>query len=160
VKFVDSYRRWFSKVASTNVARNWLGPKVVSRLDRLLYLPTHGGLISLGSRAYPTLLLSTTGHRTGRSHTVPLFFLPRGRSLLVVASNFGRMYHPGWSANLLRDPVGRVQVRDKSWPIQARLLTRDEKDAVWSELIELFDGWQGYENETLRSIRVFSLDPA
>jgi deazaflavin-dependent oxidoreductase (nitroreductase family) len=77
-----------------------------------------------------------------------------------VASNFGRMYHPGWSANLLRDPVGRVQVRDKSWPIQARLLTRDEKDAVWSELIELFDGWQGYENENLRSIRVFSLDPA
>jgi deazaflavin-dependent oxidoreductase (nitroreductase family) len=159
MRFVNRYRRWFSRVAATNFARSFLGPKVVSRLDRLLYRPTRGGLVSLGSRAYPTLLLSTIGHKTGRSHTIPLFFLQRGKSLIVVASNFGRVNHPGWSANLLRDPIGRVRVHDKSWPIRARLLTRGEKDAVWSELVELFDRWQSYEEETLRSIRVFVLDP-
>ena len=159
MSFVDRYRHWFSKVASTSLARNWLGPKVVSRLDRRLYRPTHGGLISLGSKAYPTLLLSTTGHKTGRPHTVPLFFLRRGESLLVVASNYGRVDHPGWSANLLRHPDGCVQVTNESWPVRARLLPPNEKQEVWPELIALFDGWQEYEDETTRSIRVFSLDP-
>jgi len=34
-----------------------------------------------------------------------------------------------------------------------------EKARVWPDLIQLFEGWQGYEDETTRSIRVFSLDP-
>jgi len=159
VRFVDGYRRWILTAASTGFARNWLGPKVVSRLDRLLYTPTRGGLLSLGSRAYPTLLLSTIGRRTGRPHTVPLFFLRRRESLIVVASNFGREDHPGWSANLLQQPDGRVQVRNESWNVLARMLEPDEKAEVWPKLVELFAGWQGYEDQTGRSIRVFSLDP-
>ena len=159
MRFVDHYRRWFTHAASTAFARNWLGPKLVSRLDRVLFAATGGGLISLGSRAYPTLLLSTTGHRTGKQHTVPLFFLARGESFIVVASNYGRANHPGWSANLLRNPDGHVQTPEGSWTVRARLLTPDEKRTVWPELNALFDGWQAYEDETERSIRVFSLDP-
>ena len=158
MRMVDRYRRWFSRASSTAFARNWLGPKVDARLDRWLYKPTRGGLVSLGSRAFPTLLLTTTGHKTGRSHTVPLFYLQRGASLLVVASNYGRVGHPGWSANLLHNAGCRVQVRDDTWPGRARLLPPDEKEQVWPELVRLFDGWQTYENETARSIRVFSLD--
>ncbi len=122
MSFVDHYRRWFTKAASTTFARRWLGPKVLSRVDRRFFTATRGGLLSLGSRAYPTLLLTTTGHRTGKPHTVPLFFLEHDGSLIVVASNYGRADHPGWSANLLRDPVGRVQTREASWKVQARLL--------------------------------------
>lgn len=160
MSFVEHYRRWFSKAASTAFARNWLGPKLVAGLDRRLYRPTGGGLISLGSRAFPTLLLTTTGHKTGRSHTVPLFYLPRSGSFIVVASNYGRTDHPGWSANLLRNPDCRVQVLSESWPVRARLMPPDEKDKVWPELLELFKGWEDYEHQTARSIRVFSLDPA
>jgi deazaflavin-dependent oxidoreductase (nitroreductase family) len=160
VSFVDHYRRWFSKAATTAFARKWLGPRLIASLDRRFYAPTGGGLISLGSRAYPMLLLTTTGHKTGRNRAVPLFYLPRSGSLIVVASNYGRTNHPGWSANLLRNPDCRVQVQDKSWPVRARLLPPDEKDNVWSELVDLFDGWQNYEDQTTRSIRVFSLDPA
>ena len=160
MSFVDHYRRWFSKAASTAFARKWLGPRLVAGLDRRLYARTGGGLISLGSRAYPMLLLTTTGHKTGRSRAVALFYLPRSESLIVVASNYGRTHHPGWSSNLLHNPDCRVQVRDESWPVRARLLPPDEKDKVWPELVELFEGWQRYEDQTTRSIRVFSLDPA
>ena len=160
MSIVDHYRRWFSRVSSTAFARNWLGPKVITRLDRWLYKPTRGGLVSLGSRAYPTLLLSTTGHKTGRIHTVPLFYLKKGESFLVVASNYGRTGHPGWSANLLRNAGCHVRVQQESWPGWARLLPPVEKERVWPELVHLFDGWQTYENQTARSIRVFSLDRA
>jgi deazaflavin-dependent oxidoreductase (nitroreductase family) len=159
MSFVDHYRRWFTKAASTTVARHWLGPRVLSRIDRLLYTATRGGLLSLGSKAYPTLLLTTTGHRTGKPHTVTLFFLERNGSLIVVASNYGRADHPGWSANLLRDPIAHIQTRDGSRTVRTRRLPPDEKEAVWPELNMLFDGWQRYEDETVRSIRVFSLDP-
>jgi deazaflavin-dependent oxidoreductase (nitroreductase family) len=125
----------------------------------MLYTQTRGGLLSLGSRAYPTLLLTTTGHKTARPHTVPLFYLEQNTGLLVVASNFGRPDHPGWSTNLLHNPAGNVQVAQRTWTVKARLLPPDEKAKVWPSLIQLFDGWQGYEDETTRSIRVFSLDP-
>lgn len=160
MSFVDHYRRWFSRVAATPFARNWLGPKVIARLDRRLYTGTGGGLISLGSRAYPTLLLTTTGHRTGRLHTVPLFFLQRGNGLLVVASNYGRVDHPGWSTNLLHEPACHVRVQNELRHVRARLLGPEEKGAVWPELVDVFDGWQRYEEQTARSIRVFSLEPA
>ena len=159
MNFVNVYRRWLSRMAMSHFSRFWLGPKVISRADRLLYKPTHGGLLSLGSRAYPTLLLTTTGRKTGHPHTVPLFYLPSDQGLLVVASNYGRPQHPGWSANLVSQPVARVQVDHRSWEVRARLLAPEDKAAVWPELLDLFDGWQQYEEETERSIRVFSLDP-
>ncbi len=160
MSFIDCYRRWFAKAASTDFARNWLGPRIMSRLDLLSYRLTSRGVLTLWSKAYPMLLLTTVGRKTGRRRTVPLFFLRRGDTLLVVASNYGRPRHPGWSANLLERPLARVQVYERSWAVRARLLAAEEKAAIWPDLLELFDGWQQYEHETLRSIRVFALEPA
>lgn len=159
MSFIDRYRRWFTRVASNRFARHWLGPRVVARIDRFFYRSTGGGLVSLGSRAFPTLLLTTVGHRTGRLHSVPLFYLGVAGGWVVVASNYGRSEHPAWSTNLLTDPTASIERDSQVLDVRARLLSEDEKRKVWPDLLELFDGWQQYENETQRSIRVFLLEP-
>jgi F420H(2)-dependent quinone reductase len=87
---------WFSRLTWT----------VVVPVDRFLY-DRSGGRLSLthvGARrrgALETLLLTTTGRRSGRQRTTPVLYLRDGERLVVVASNFGREHHPAWSSNLL-----------------------------------------------------------
>ena len=51
-----------------------------------------------------TLLLTTKGARTGRSHTVPIMFKEDGDRLLVIASASGAPRHPDWYRNLVAYP--------------------------------------------------------
>lgn len=154
---IDRYRRWFGRVAGTHLARTMIGPKVVARLDRVLFRRLHGSIISLGSRAFPTLLLTTRGRKTGRPHTVPLLYLQQADRLVVVASNYGRDRHPGWSFNLLASGSARVEINGEVADARARLLSALEKEAVWPDLLDLFETWKRYEAETERDLRVFEL---
>jgi deazaflavin-dependent oxidoreductase (nitroreductase family) len=53
----------------------------------------------------PVVMLTTTGARTGRRHSVPVLGLPAAGGVAVVAANFGRETHPGWCFNLRAHPV-------------------------------------------------------
>ena len=52
----------------------------------------------------PTLLLTTTGRRTGEPTTTPLIFGRDGDDFVLVASQGGAPEHPGWYRNLSRSP--------------------------------------------------------
>ena len=52
----------------------------------------------------PTLLLTTTGRRTGEARTSALIFGRDGDDYLVVASMGGAPRHPAWYLNLTADP--------------------------------------------------------
>ncbi|RJL27161.1 nitroreductase/quinone reductase family protein [Bailinhaonella thermotolerans] len=56
------------------------------------------------------LLLTTTGARSGRPHTVPLGYVRDGGRLLVVGSAGGSPRHPAWYHNLLAAPSVHVEV--------------------------------------------------
>jgi hypothetical protein len=51
---------------------------VVSSLDRRLYRRTGGRLVTPGRPSGPIVLLTTTGRRTGKQHTTPVFHLQDG----------------------------------------------------------------------------------
>src|SRR5689334_229082 len=71
----------------------------------------NGGKISrLPSGGDRMLLLTTTGARSGRSHTVPLGFARDGERLLVIASNNGASKAPAWYHNLAANPEVAVEV--------------------------------------------------
>jgi deazaflavin-dependent oxidoreductase (nitroreductase family) len=57
-----------------------------------------------------TLLLTTTGRRSGESRTTPLIYGRDGDRYLVVASRGGAPEHPGWYQNLAAHPEIQVQV--------------------------------------------------
>src|SRR5213079_24607 len=58
----------------------------------------------------PTLLLTTTGRRTGEPRTSALIFGRDGDDYLVVASLGGAPQHPSWYLNLNANPVAEIQV--------------------------------------------------
>lgn len=63
--------RGLRRVGSTRLARQFLGPRVVTRLDRVLHRLTRGRVIA-SDLLFQTLMLTTTGRRSGPPRTTPL----------------------------------------------------------------------------------------
>src|SRR6187200_1585279 len=77
-----------------------VAPRVVPPVDRFLSRIT-GGRLVLSQALVPSLVLTTTGRRSGQPRAAPLACLPDDDgSFLVVGSNFGRQHHPAWTFNL------------------------------------------------------------
>ena len=58
----------------------------------------------------PSLLLTTTGRKSGDKFIFPLFYGETGNSYIIVASKGGAPEHPGWYRNLSTNPDVEVQV--------------------------------------------------
>ena len=57
----------------------------------------------------PSLLLTTTGRKSGERFIFPLFYGKAGDGYIVVASKGGAPQHPGWYRNILANPEVEVQ---------------------------------------------------
>lgn len=63
-----------------------------------------------GPGPLPTLLLTTTGRRSGTKQLVPLIYGKTEGGVVVIASKGGAPEHPGWYRNLSANPEVDVQV--------------------------------------------------
>lgn len=106
------------------------------------------------------LLLTTTGHRTGREHTVPLLFLRDGERLVLVASYGGRPGDPTWYRNLDQHPEVGVQIGRVRRQMIARTATPAERQVWWPRIVAAYGGYDEYQSRTDREIPVVFLDPA
>src|SRR2546423_1903841 len=99
----------------------------VLRLHQRLYLRSDG---RVGHRmlGVPTLLLRTTGRRSGATRTNALVYARDGDDYLVVASNGGADQAPGWLHNLRADPKVEVQVERERRPAGARIVEPSDPD--------------------------------
>lgn len=134
-----------------------VAPAVVPRLDRLVHRMT-GGRTTMSAGMVPTVLLTTTGSRSGEPRTVPLACVPEGDVLYVVGSNYGRPQHPAWTTNLLRRPRARASFGGEDFEVDAHLLTSEDKAATWPRLVAAWPAYDGYVERSGRDLRVFRLD--
>jgi deazaflavin-dependent oxidoreductase (nitroreductase family) len=105
----------------------------------------------------PHLLLTTTGRRSGREHTVPLVYArldgtARGPALVVAASAGGSERHPAWFLNLTADPVVAVRLRADRWRTTATAAAGDDEERGWAALAGTWDGFARYREQTRRRI--------
>lgn len=135
-----------------------IGPKVVPHVDRFLHKVT-GGKVVMSAGLLPSLVLTTTGAKTGQKRTTPLATKPDGGGWYVVGSNFGREKHPAWTANLVAHPDVEISFKGKTIPVRARLLTAEEKAATWPKLVKFWPNYDVYVERSGRDLRVFRLDP-
>jgi deazaflavin-dependent oxidoreductase (nitroreductase family) len=135
-----------------------VGPLVVPRLDRFLHRISGGKLLS-SSGMLPSLVLTTTGAKTGQRRTTPLATKPEGEAWYVVGSNFGRDNHPAWTANLIAHPDAEVSYKGRTTPVRAHLLDATEKAELWPRLVEFWPNYDVYTERSGRDLRVFRLDP-
>jgi deazaflavin-dependent oxidoreductase (nitroreductase family) len=104
------------------------------------------------------VLLTTRGRSSGREHTVPLLYLRRGRSLVVIASYGGRDRHPEWYLNLVADPSVIAQIGRDRMPLRARTATPVEREAWWPRVVAAYADYAVYQGRTDRQIPVVILE--
>ena len=106
----------------------------------------------------PTLLLTTTGRKSGRSFTTPLIYGRYGDSYVIVASKGGAPRHPDWYMNLSDNPEVGVQVAADRFTARARTAGPDEKPEVWATMAEIWPPYDEYQERTSRVIPVVILE--
>lgn len=128
-----------------------------SAVHAFLYRLTHG---VVGRRLVDNdiLLLTTTGHRSGEEHTVPLLYLTDGDRYVVIASYGGRPHHPVWYKNLVAQPEVGVQVRSRRQSMVARTATSEERQRWWPRVVAAYDGYAAYQSRTGREIPIVFLE--
>jgi len=132
--------------------------RIAPRLDRLAHRVT-GGRLVVSQLLVPTLVLTTTGAKSGLPRESPLATLVDGDAFYVVGSNFGTEKHPAWTGNLMKSPEALVTYRGRRTPVTARLLSDEEKAAIWPRLLTVWPTYDSYVERSGRNIRVFRLEP-
>jgi deazaflavin-dependent oxidoreductase (nitroreductase family) len=133
---------------------------VAPHADRFLGRVSGGRVFLLTGTGLPTLLLTTTGRKSGQERTVPLLYAEHDGALLVVGSNWGQQNHPAWALNLLANPEAKATVRGKTGPVRARLIKGEERELVWNTILtKNWPGYQDYAERAGRHINIFALEP-
>ncbi len=106
-----------------------------------------------------SLLLTTTGRKSGEPRTSALIFAQDGDDYLVVASMGGAPQHPSWYLNLTDNPEAEVQVKGDHIPVTARTASDDEKPRLWKIVTEQWPNYDVYQTRTDRVIPLVVLSP-
>lgn len=107
----------------------------------------------------PTLLLTTTGRRSGQRRRSALIYGRDGDAYVVVASKGGAPEHPAWYLNLSETPDVEVQVLRDVFPARARTATGPERDRLWAVMTATWPAYDQYQARTDREIPVVVLEP-
>lgn len=92
---------------------------------------TNGGKVGGAYAGATLLLLTTTGAKSGKQHTVPLGTLYRGD--LLYLSSFIEDKYPAWWYNIKANPQITVEFGDKKYKATGKVLEGAEYDefAAW-----------------------------
>jgi deazaflavin-dependent oxidoreductase (nitroreductase family) len=119
-----------------------------------------GGRFPLSGVVVPSLVLHTTGAKSGLERDTPLMYCPEpGGTMLVTGSNFAREEHPAWTANLIAHPRAAVTVSRRRVPVLAARIADDKLDETWEWIERQWPGYRGYERSSGRTLRIFRLTP-
>jgi deazaflavin-dependent oxidoreductase (nitroreductase family) len=105
-----------------------------------------------------TLILTTTGRRSGAERNNALIYGRHGTDYLVVASKGGADEPPSWYANLQAQPEVQVQVLGDRFTARARTATAEEKPALWRTMTAEWPAYDEYQQRTKREIPVVILE--
>jgi len=130
----------------------------------------------------PTLLLTTTGRKTGELRRTALIYGRHGASYLIVASQGGAPNHPAWYLNLEANPEVQLQggapnhpawylnleanpevqlqVGAERFSARARTASEQEKPELWRIMTGIWPAYDEYQTKTDRPIPVVVLDPS
>ena len=155
VRFVRSA---IAPITRTRLFRR-TAPKWMPPLERLVRRLS-GGRVQLSGLLVPSLVLHTTGAKSGLERDTELMYTPDGRGRAIVAgTSFARQRHPAWSYNLLANPDAAITVRGRRMAVRAELIDVAEREEAWRRIEAQWPGYRAYERDSGRSVRLFRLQP-
>jgi deazaflavin-dependent oxidoreductase (nitroreductase family) len=120
------------------------------------------GRLGHGLLGVPTLLLRTSGRRSGETRTNALVYAREGDRYLVVPSNGGADRAPGWLHNLRAEPEVAIQVGRERRQASAAVIGPEDPDfrRLWRAVNDNNRGrYDAYQARTTRPIPVVALTP-
>lgn len=143
------HKRWFARAG-----------RLLVPIDRALGKLTKGRFVAFGLRELPSMLITTTGRKSGRPRTNPLLYARDGDGYVVIGSNWGQENQPAWALNLTADPSGTVTLGGREIPVQAVLAEGAERERLFALLLAMWPAYTTYEERARnREIKVFRLAP-
>ncbi|HEY6054631.1 MAG TPA: nitroreductase family deazaflavin-dependent oxidoreductase [Gaiellaceae bacterium] len=134
-------------------------------VDRSLFGEEHvrryretGGEVGHIWNGVPTLLLTTTGRRSGEQRTTPLIYGQDGDRYVVVASKGGAPRHPAWYLNLSAKPDVELQVAAQRFRARARTAAANERERLWKLMAGIWPAYDDYQAKTEREIPLVVLE--
>lgn len=107
-----------------------------------------------------TLILTTTGRKSGDQRDAALIYAPHADADAIVASKGGADAPPAWYLNLEADPAVEVQVWGDRFKARARTASSEEKAEIWPTLASEWPAYDEYQKKTDREIPVVLLERA
>lgn len=137
----------------------WILSRTLNRLDRLVARVSHHSLATILA-GLPVLQVTTRDATTGAPHTIPLVSVPRGRDIILIASNWGGAWNPRWYDNLKAHPDVTVTFHGKSEEFTAREVDHMLRNECWRSAVQTYPGFEGYQRRAKnRRIPVILLTP-
>ncbi|WP_428961427.1 nitroreductase/quinone reductase family protein [Micromonospora fluostatini] len=141
------HHRWFGAVV-----------RLLVPLDRAIGRLTRGRVVALG--LLPSLVITTTGRRSGQPRSNPLLYVPDGDAYVVIGSNWGQQHQPAWALNLRAQPLAEVTLGGRRFPVRADLATGTERERLWDLLVAEWPAYRTYVRRAGgREIWIFRLAP-
>lgn len=122
------------------------------------YQETDGEVGHDWEKGTTTLILTTTGRKSGEQRSTPLIYRPHGDDVMVVASKGGSDAPPLWYLNIQENPEVHVQVKGDRYTARARTATPEEKPEMWRRMAEVWPDYDEYQTKTDREIPVVVLE--
>ena len=120
---------------------------------------TSGGTEGHESNGMHTLVLATTGRRTGEPRRTCLIYGISGDDYVVVASNGGADEDPTWFKNLQAEPGVGMQVGTRRFTARARVASSAERKPLWAQMARIFPLYDEFAQKTDRLIPIVLLTP-
>lgn len=106
----------------------------------------------------PTLVLTTTGRKTGEDRKFALIYQEVDGDYVIVASKGGAPNNPGWYLNLRANPEVKVQVKGDRFAAKARTAGDEERAKLWPIMTKVWPDYDTYQTKTDRRIPVVVLE--
>jgi deazaflavin-dependent oxidoreductase (nitroreductase family) len=106
----------------------------------------------------PSILLTTTGAKSGQPRSSPLLYVRLGDDIAIIGSRFGGNQHPGWVFNLRANPHAAITREGQRYAVTARAADPGERDRIWAAADKIYLGFAKYRDRvTAREIPMFVL---
>jgi len=134
--------------------------RVFTRVHTWVYITSRGWVGQYWTLSPPSLLLHTTGRKSGARRSVVLVYATDGDAILIVGSNFGQDRPPSWLLNLEATPSAEVNLGRKVLEVVAEIV--EPSDPRYPRLFRIVNEnnrrrYDRYTTMTSRSIPVVVL---
>ena len=129
---------------------------IADHVERYLATDGEDGAVWEGAQ---TIILTTTGRKTGKLRRTPLIRVKDGDDYLVIASLGGAPQHPVWYLNLVANPDVTIQDRAEVHELRARVADDEERARRWPVAVAAWPAYDEYVTKTVRVIPLVICEP-